>query len=159
FCGSFGFLSADRLRWRGGAEAFDSRAGTVWARPPSGDCRRTRAAPDRAAVARAPHCPGDARSPRLLARQLCRRQSRDEGPLSASPLAGQPDQGAGHAAREAARRIVKSVTVHLTAPSPRGSKPSLSIHPSTPLSCNSARSRSGTLRCDLPALVSPDEAL
>ena len=43
--------------------------------------------------------------PRLLARQLCGGQSRDEGPLSAPPLARRPAVGPGDPARQAARAM------------------------------------------------------
>ena len=80
-------VGADRLRGGGRAEAFDPRAGAVRPRPPSDHRRRPGAAGGRAAVARAPAGAGDARPARLLARQLRRGQSRDEGPLSAPSLA------------------------------------------------------------------------
>ena len=69
------------------------------------DRRRTGAAGDRAAVAGAPAGAGDARSARLLARQLCGGQSRDERPLSAPSLARRPAVGAADAPRQAARPI------------------------------------------------------
>ena len=56
--------------------------------PPSGHRRRPRAAGDRAVVAGASPGAGDARSARLLARQLCRRENRNARPLSAPSLAG-----------------------------------------------------------------------
>ena len=55
---------------------------------PSGDRRRPRAAGDRIAVAGAPAGAGDARSARLLARQLRGGENRDARPLSAPSLAG-----------------------------------------------------------------------
>ena len=53
--------------------------------------RRPRAAGDRAVVAGAPAGADDARSARLLARQLCRCEGRAARPLSAPSLAGRSD--------------------------------------------------------------------
>ena len=69
------------------------------------DRRRARAAGGRTALARAPAGAGHARPAGLLARQLRRGEGRDEGPLSAPPVAGQPAAGAGDAARQAARYV------------------------------------------------------
>ena len=70
-----------------GPKLADPRAGAVRPRPSSRHCRRTGAAGGRAVVAGAPAGAGDARPAGLLARQLCRGQSRDEGPLSPPSLA------------------------------------------------------------------------
>ena len=59
-------------------------------------------------VAGAPAGAGDARSARLLARQLRAGQIRDARPLPAPPLAGRPADRAGDAAGQAPRRIVSS---------------------------------------------------
>ena len=67
--------------------------------------RRPRAAGDRTAVAGAPAGAGDARSARLLARQLCGRESRDARPLSQPSLAGRSAVGARDPPRQAPRRI------------------------------------------------------
>ena len=56
-------------------------------------------------VAGAPAGAGDARSARLLARQLCRREDGDARPLSAPSLAGRSAACAGHPPRQAARRV------------------------------------------------------
>ena len=83
-----GSARADRLRGRAGADGLDPRAGIVRAGHASVHRRRPRAAGDRAAVAGAPAGAGDARSARLLARQLRGRENRDARPLSAPSLAG-----------------------------------------------------------------------
>ena len=95
---------ADRLRARKG-RAFDPRAGTVRARPPSLDRRAAGAAGRRAALAGAPAGAGDPRSAGFLARQLCRGESRDARPLSAPSLAGRSGAGPAHAPRQAARDL------------------------------------------------------
>ena len=86
----------------GTGPGFRSVCGAVRRRPPSHDRRRTRTARGRAALAGAPAGAGDARPCRFLARQLCRSQSRDEGPLSAPSLAGRSARRRCHAARQAA---------------------------------------------------------
>ena len=76
--GADAFHRADRLAVpidydaEQGPKRLDPRAGVVRACRASRDCRRPRAAGDRTAVAGAPAGAGDARSARLLARQLCR---------------------------------------------------------------------------------------
>ena len=56
--------------------------------PASRHCRGTHSPAHRAVVPGAAASADDARSSRLLARQLCRREGRDERPLSAPSLAG-----------------------------------------------------------------------
>ena len=87
-----------------GPKLVDPRAGIVRPCSASHDRRRARAAADRAVVAGAPAGAGDARSARLLARQLCRRQNRNARPLSPASLAGRSAEGARHPPRQAARR-------------------------------------------------------
>ncbi len=95
---------ADRLPGGAGADGIDPRAGIVRARPPSGDRRRARAAHHRVAVAGAPAGAGDARSARLLARQLQGREDRDARPLSQASLAGRSAHRPGDPAGQAPRQ-------------------------------------------------------
>ena len=103
-----------------GPKICDPGAGTVRSRSSSGDRRRTGAAGGRTAVAGAPAGAGDARSAGLLARQLCGREGRDEGPLSAPSLAGRSAGGAADAPRQAARHNNSNLAISFTARSPIG---------------------------------------
>ena len=99
------FPGSDRLRLRRRSETVDPRAGIIRPRAASFDRSGPRAVADRIAVAGAPTGTTDARSAGLLARQLCRGQSRDEGPLPAASLAGQSTDRSGHPPRQTARPI------------------------------------------------------
>src|SRR5262249_49537915 len=99
--------AADRLCRARRAASRGQAAGTVRARPPSQHRRRTGAARARAVVARASPGASDARSARLLARQLCRSESGDEGPLPAPSLARRSAVGSAHSPRQAALALAK----------------------------------------------------
>src|SRR5262249_56551873 len=105
-----GLRGADRLRGARGAQACDLSAGAVRPRPPSHHRSRAGAARDRAVVAGASAGAGDARSARLLARQLRRGQSRDEGPLSAPSLARRSACRRGDAPRQATLALTAAST-------------------------------------------------
>jgi len=95
----------DRLRGRAGADHRGAAAGIVRSQHPSLDRRRQGAAGAGIAVAGAAPGAGDARSSRLLARQLRRGPFRPARPLPPSSLAGRSRQRSADPARQAARDV------------------------------------------------------
>ena len=104
-----------------GPTRIDPRAGIVRACRASGDCRRPRAAGDRIAVAGAPAGAGDARSARLLARQLCRRQSRDDA-AAIRAIPGRTIRSQRRRRAAPSRAAAKIAVTALTLRSPSGCK-------------------------------------
>ncbi len=72
---------------------------------------------------------GDARSARLLARQLCRGAHRDARALSQASLAGRSADRPGHPPRQAARAIARLSRIRLTARSPSPSAHAARVKP------------------------------